>query len=226
MGLNVQVAPAWRTCFGGARVGMLAIDAVTNPRSHAELERRVAEIETALREKHRDQHRADLTALPTVQAYQRHYRAFGQTYHVVRQLESVALKSKPLASPSALVLAMFAAELESLVLTAAHDLDSVEPPVVVDASRAGDRFVGIGGQEHTMRADDMCIRDASGIVSAVVYGPDRRTRLSEATTRVLFTSYVPAEIDDAIPRRHLERIAELVRLVSPEAQVGSVELYG
>jgi DNA/RNA-binding domain of Phe-tRNA-synthetase-like protein len=121
--------------------------------------------------------RAQLANLPVVQAYQRHYRVFGQTYHVLRQLESVVVKGKPLSSPSALVLAMFAAELDSLLLTAAHDLDALEPPIVIDASVAGERFVGIGAQEHTLRADDMLMRDDAGIISAVVYGPDRRTRL-------------------------------------------------
>src|SRR5437588_219970 len=77
---------------------------------------------------YRGQTRADLVAIANVQPYARHYRAFGQTYHVLRQLESVALKGKPLTSPSTLVLAMFAAELESLLLTAGHDLDAVQLP--------------------------------------------------------------------------------------------------
>jgi DNA/RNA-binding domain of Phe-tRNA-synthetase-like protein len=121
---------------------------------------------------------------------------------------------------------MFAAELESLLLTAAHDLNAIAQPIVVDATEADERFVGIAGQEHVMRAGDMCMRDASGVISAVVYGPDQRTRLSETTCRVLFTTYAPADIDDALLRSHMTRIAELVAVLAPDAQPYPGEIFG
>jgi DNA/RNA-binding domain of Phe-tRNA-synthetase-like protein len=198
-------------------VGVLVMDGVANPRAHAGLEARVIDIEASLRQRYAGMQRAELAALPTVQAYLAHYKAFGQNYHVLRQLESVALKGKPLASPSALVLAMFAAELDSLLLTAGHDLAAVETPVVLDASRGGERFVGIGGQEHLVRGGDMLMHDARGIISAVIYGPDQRTRLNADTRSALFTTYAPAGIETALIEGHLEQIAELVRCVSPEA---------
>jgi DNA/RNA-binding domain of Phe-tRNA-synthetase-like protein len=216
--LQVDVAPGWVRAFPGAQVGMLALEGVANPPTHAGLEPRVRAIEARLRQQYAHLQRSDLAALPIVQAYQRHYRAFGQTYHVVRQLESVVLKGKPLASHSALVLAMFAAELDSLLLTAAHDLDAVEPPIVLDASHEGERFVGIGGQEHVLRSGDMLMRDGSGILSAVVYGPDRRTRVGEKTRHVLFTTYAPTGIDPYLVMRHLDQLAELVRTMSPQAK--------
>ena len=223
--VRVQVGSDWQRRFPNAHVGILALDGVSNPVSHAGLERRVRSIESALREGYAGQQRAQLAALPVVQAYQRHYRAFGQTYHVLRQLESVTLKGKPLASPSALVLAMFAAELESLLLTAAHDLDALVPPIVVDTSTDGERFVGIGEREHTLRAGDMLMRDAEGIISAVIYGPDHRTRLQPGTRRVVFTTYAPAEIEVPPVRAHLSEIAELVRLVSPDARTALERVY-
>ena len=215
--LRVQVAPGWTQTIPGAHVGMLAIEGVSNPSSHDELERRAGEMVSTLRERYAGQQRAQLAALPVISAYQRHYRAFGQTYHVLRQLESVALKGKPLASPSALVLAMFAAELDSLLLTAAHDLDALVPPIVIDASTEGERFVGLGGREHILHAGDMLMRDRDGIISAVIYGPDQRTQLHAGTKRVLFTTYAPADIDPRAVRPHLSKIAELVRLVCPAA---------
>jgi DNA/RNA-binding domain of Phe-tRNA-synthetase-like protein len=198
-------------------VGVLVMDGVANPPTHAALEARVAEIEASLRQRYAGMQRAELAALPTVQTYLAHYSAFGQNYHVLRQLESVALKGKPLASPRALVLAMFAAELDSLLLTAGHDLATVETLVVLDASQGGERFVGIGGQEHTVRAGDMLMHDARGIISAVIYGPDQRTRLNADTRAALFTTYAPAGIPTGVLEGHLEQIAELVRCVSPEA---------
>jgi DNA/RNA-binding domain of Phe-tRNA-synthetase-like protein len=169
--------------------------------------------------------RAELAALPTVQAYQAHYKPFGQTYHVLRQLESVALKGRSLASPNTLVLAMFAAELESLLLTAGHDVAALQPPIVLDASRGDERFVGIGGQAQAVRAGDMLMRDGGGIISAVIYGPDQRTRLNEQTTAALFTTYAPAGIEVALLEEHLERIAELARSVAPQATTRLQAIY-
>jgi DNA/RNA-binding domain of Phe-tRNA-synthetase-like protein len=218
--LPVVVTDAWREMFPEARVGLLVLEDVVNPPTHARLEQRVREVEAGLRERFAGADRAALAALPVIRAYQRHYRAFGQTYHVLRQLESVALRGRSLASHGALVLAMFAAELEALLLTAGHDLAAVRPPLVVDRSSAGDRFIGLGGREHELRPGDMLMRDRAGIISAVVYGPDERTRLHERTRRALFTAYAPAGVTDDAVRRHLDELAALVRLVAPAATVG------
>jgi DNA/RNA-binding domain of Phe-tRNA-synthetase-like protein len=223
--LSVSVTAAWREAFPDARVGLLVLEDVANPPAHPVLEERVRLLEAGLREQFGGANRTTLAALPAIQAYQRHYRAFGQTYHVLRQLESVALKARPLASRGALVLAMFAVELQTQLLTAGHDLDAVRPPLVIDQSNAGDSFVGIGGQEHVLRPGDMLMRDAEGILSAVVYGPDQRTRLGEDTRRALFTTYGPAGIDADALRQHLEALAALVRAVAPDATTQLLALY-
>ena len=56
------------------------------------------------------------------------------------QLES-AFKCKPVPSAAALVEAMFMAELESQLLTAGHDLDSLRSPLILDVSSGNDRYV-------------------------------------------------------------------------------------
>jgi DNA/RNA-binding domain of Phe-tRNA-synthetase-like protein len=216
--ISVVVTVAWRDAFPSARVGLLVVEDVVNPPTHGVLEQRVREVESRLRRQFAEADRSTLAALPVIQAYQTHYRAFGQTYHVLRQLESVALKGKSLASRGALVLAMFVAELESLLLTAGHDLDAVRPPLVLDCSSAGVSFTGIGGQQHTLRQGDMLMRDAVGIISAVIYGPDQRTRLNENSQRVLFTTYAPEGITDDALESHLRQLADLVRLVAPAAR--------
>jgi DNA/RNA-binding domain of Phe-tRNA-synthetase-like protein len=213
---EVEVSLAWRVAFPGARVGLLAVEGVANPASHPLLEARAREVEERLRARFAGQDRNALASLTAVQAYLPHYRAFGQNYHVLRQLESVALKSRQLTSPSALVLAMFAVEVETLLLTAGHDLDLIEMPLTIDASRAGDAFVGIGGGEIGVREGDMLIRDRAGIISAVIYGPDQRTQLRAETTRVLYTVYAPANIPDGDVIEHLERLADNVRLIAAQ----------
>lgn len=198
------------------------MNGVTNAERSAVLDGRLAELQTELRERYAAADRAVLASLPTLRAYQAHYRAFGQTYHVLRQLESVVFKGRDLASPGGtLVSAMFAAELRSLLLTAGHDVDALVPPLVVDCSKAGDRFVGINGQERELKAGDMLMRDGQGIISAVLSGPDQRTRLSATTTRALFVTYAPTGLAPAEVQRHLDQIADYVRSAAPRAEISA-----
>jgi DNA/RNA-binding domain of Phe-tRNA-synthetase-like protein len=220
MHIEVESAAEWQSTFPGARVGCLLMDGVSNAGRNPLLDGRLAELQAHLRERYASADRAALANLPVIRAYQAHYRPFGQTYHVLRQLESVAFKGRDLASPGGtLVSAMFAAELSSLLLTAGHDVDALVPPLVVDCSKTGDRFVGINGQERELKPGDMLMRDGAGIISAVLNGPDQRTRLSEATRRALFVTYAPAGISSAEVQGHLDQIVENIRLVSPRAAV-------
>src|ERR1700716_3518037 len=212
----IEASAEWRRTFPDASVGCLQMGGLSNPERHPALDQRLVELQAELRGRYASADRAALASLPVVQAYQAHYRPFGQTYHVVRQLESVALKGRDLASPGgALVSAMFAAELGSLLLTAGHDVAALVPSLALDCSRTGDRFVGINGQERELKPGDMLMRDGLGIISAVLYGPDERTRLSDQTRRALFVTSAPAGIPAADVERHLEQIGEYVRIAEP-----------
>jgi len=223
--MQVGASFAWRQAYPGAHVGALLLDDVCNSPPAPALVAALASIERDLRSTFAAADRATLLAQPTLAAYQRHYRAFGQTYHVLRQVESVALKGRPLASPGGgLVSAMFGAELESGLLTAGHDADALAGDLLIDCAHEGDRFVGIGGTERTARPGDMLMRDGHGIISAVLDGPDERTRLGPSTRRALFVTYAPQGIKAAAVRTHLERLAELVRLTAPEASTGQLTI--
>jgi DNA/RNA-binding domain of Phe-tRNA-synthetase-like protein len=216
----IEASADWRRTFPEACVGCLLMHGVRNVERNPALDGRLAELQTNLREHYVAADRTVLAELPTIRAYQAHYRAFGQTYHVLRQLESVVFKGRDLVSPGGtLVSAMFAAELGSLLLTAGHDVEALEPPLLVDCSTAGDRFVGINGQERELKPGDMLMRDGQGIISAVLNGPDQRTRLLATTSRALFVTYAPAGISHADVDGHLDQIAEYVRLAEPGAKV-------
>jgi DNA/RNA-binding domain of Phe-tRNA-synthetase-like protein len=218
--LSIEASADWRNTFPNASVGCLVMHGVRNAEHNLRLHGSLSELQAHLRERYASADRAVLAGLPVIQAYQAHYRPFGQTYHVLRQLESVVFKGRDLKSPGGtLVSAMFAAELGSLLLTAGHDVDALAPPLLVDCSRADDRFVGINGQERALKPGDMLMRDGLGIISAVLNGPDQRTRLSEATRRALFVTYAPAGISPADVQRHLDQIVEYIRLSNPQAEV-------
>jgi DNA/RNA-binding domain of Phe-tRNA-synthetase-like protein len=223
--MDIRVSDEWREAYPGASVGVLAMEGVENPTEHPALGARAHEVEEELRRRWSGATRAELNELPELEAYRRYYRRFGKTYHVQLQLESVAMKGKPLRGQSALVLAMFAAELRNRLLTAGHDLAAVEGELRVDVARSGERFVGIGGRELALEPGDMYIRDGVGILSSVLHGPDARTRIVPETRGVLFCVYAMAGIGAEAVERHLAEIAENARLVAPGASVTQREVH-
>jgi DNA/RNA-binding domain of Phe-tRNA-synthetase-like protein len=202
------------------------MDGVANPEGHPLLERRRAELEAQLRSRYAGLDRAGLKALPVLQAYAAYYKRFGKTYHLQLQLESVVLKGRPIARAAALVQAMFTAELDSLLLTAGHDLAALRGRLSAEAASGQESYTLLGGQPQQLKAGDMCIRDQEGILSSVLYGPDQRTRLTARTTGVLYTVYVPAGIQRQAVMEHLERLQADVLLAAPSAQLRFLGLVG
>ena len=215
----LHVSETWRAAYPGASIGLLAMRGVSNPEHHPLLEQRRAELQAELRSRYGGLERSQLKALPVLQAYGAYYRRFGKTYHLQLQLESVVLKGRPLPGAAALVEAMFMAELRSLLLTAGHDLDALRGRPSVEVATGEESYTTLSGQQQRLKAGDMFIRDQEGVLSSVLYGPDSRTRLTSATTGVLFTVYVPAGIEAALVDEHLARIKADVLLVAPGAEL-------
>ena len=225
MDVQVRLADAWQRDYPGASVGVLALDGVENPPEHAALAEHVQRIEDELRARWSGATRADLVRVPELEAYRRYYRRFDKTYHVQLQLESVALKGRKLRGNGSLVLAMFAAELHGLLLTAGHDQATVHGALTVDVVAAGERYTGLGGREHTLQPGDMYIHDEAGILSSILYGPDDRTPIRPTTRRALFCVYAPAGIERDAVARHLDEIASNARLIAPGVAVIHSQVY-
>lgn len=221
----VTVSDAWKAAWPGATVGALAMSNVTNPAQHAGLERWVAGHEAALRARFAGTDRAALAALPELQAYAPYYKRYGKTYHVRLQLESVALKGRPITRSSALVSAMVTNEFRHLLLTAGHDLDAMQPPVTLTVASGDERYRLLDGREQTAQRGDMMMTDGGGVISSVLYGPDQRTRITPDTRRVLFAVYAPPGIAEAAVAQHLEALQAAVRVFSPEAAVEALEIH-
>jgi DNA/RNA-binding domain of Phe-tRNA-synthetase-like protein len=213
----------WKSRWPGAVVGVLAMRSVRNPDRCEALEALKPAIEAGLRDRFAAGGKAAIRADPAIAAYDAYYRRFGNTYHVTAQVESVALKGRSIPSVAALVEAMFMAELSGMLLTAGHDLDLLGLPLSVDVAAPGDRYETMRGEEREPKPGDMLIRDACGIVSSIVLGPDRRTKIGPGTRSVLFAVYAPAGIGAAKVSSHLAEIRRLVLGVAPEAAVEVVE---
>jgi DNA/RNA-binding domain of Phe-tRNA-synthetase-like protein len=214
-----ETSESWKSTYPQAAIGVLALEKVSNPASHPELDRQKERLEVDLRSRFDGYGRAGLRDLPSIAPYVAYYRRFKKTYHVMQQLESVALKGKPIPRTAALVEAMFMAELKNQLLTAGHDLDLLRAPIGVTVARGDETYTGINGHELETKAGDMMIVDTGGILSSIVYGPDQRTKITPFTNRVLFTVYAPTGINQQMLAAHLEDLKTYVQIINPEATV-------
>jgi DNA/RNA-binding domain of Phe-tRNA-synthetase-like protein len=96
--------------------------------------------------------------------------------------------------------------------------------VSVGVALGNERYTTLNGREQVLKAGDMMMEDAEGIISSVLYGPDRRTRILPGTTAVLFAVYAPAGIGETAVRGHLEDIRAGVLLIAPDARTETLAL--
>jgi DNA/RNA-binding domain of Phe-tRNA-synthetase-like protein len=157
-------------------------------------------------------------------AYERYYKRFDKTYHVQLQVESIVLKGKSLPDVSPLLDACYIAEMETLVLTASHDVAKLHAPVSIDVSREGDMITQFNGVTKTIRAGDMIMNDGYGICCSILYGQDNRSPISSNTTHVLYVAYAPAGVPAEMVEAQLRRIEENIRLFSRAARVEQHQL--
>ncbi|MFN8483299.1 MAG: hypothetical protein U0768_09690 [Anaerolineae bacterium] len=213
--LHIEVTEGWRQAFPGAHMGLLEVSGVDNALRPSPLDAEKRAVEARLRERYAGYSRADFLALPTIGAYWSYYKRFSKTYHVLLQVESVVLKGKSLPDVSPLVDANFTAELDTLALTAGHDVARLVPPVVIDVSRDGEVFSQMGGAQKTLRAGDMVMRDAGGLACTIIYGQDDRSPISPATTHALYVVYAPAGVAAAAVQAQLDGIERNIALFAP-----------
>ena len=222
----LEVTSAWKSAFPDAHVGVLVIRDAPNVPSHSELQQRKTELEEQLRAQFAGQDRAALSSHPILQTYNNYYKRFKKSYHVQLQLESIAWKGKSIPSVSALVEAMFMAEMKNMLLTAGHDLDTLRLPLLLDVSKGTESYTLMRGDEQLLKSDDMFISDQLGIISSIIYGPDRRTQITADTRNVVFTVYAPTGIDERTLTQHLQDIQGYVLTVAPQARVDLLEIHG
>lgn len=215
--LTITGSAAWTAAHPGAVIGLLELAGVDNGPVSPLLNLRKRETEAHLRMVYAGFNRKDFLALPLMAAYDRYYRRFDKTYHVLQQVESIVLKGKNLPEVSPLVDANFSAEVESLVLTAGHDADLLQTPVWIDVSREDDQISAMNGAVRLIRAGDMVMRDPGGVCCSILYGQDNRSPITPATTHVLYVAYAPPGVPAEAVQAHLDRVEQNVRLFAPQA---------
>ncbi len=221
-----SVSEAWNRAYPGGHAGVLALQGVANPAQHAGLQERKRQLEDDLKRRYAGMDRAALLQNPLLHSYDQYYGRFKKTYHVQLQLESILFKGKSIPAVAALVEAMFMAEIDTLMLTAGHDLDKVLLPLVLDVAQGTESYTLLRGDPQAPKAGDMMIRDQEGIISSIVYGPDQRTQINPQTTRAVFTVYAPPGIAEGAVQRQLEAIQTNAKLIAPDTEVVLSKVYG
>jgi DNA/RNA-binding domain of Phe-tRNA-synthetase-like protein len=219
--VEIVLTDEFRAAFPAGVFGALEARRAPNRPAPAALGPRLRAIEAELRQRFAaDPLEHDAVARPYVE----YFRRYGNRYPVVHQARTI-LSGQPIASPSALVAAMFGAEVASLVLTSGHDRAALAGVLRVDAARDGDRYVKINGKEQSLKAGDMVVRDDEGIIACVLYGPDFRTRLRDDSAHALYGAWCPVGIASDVARTHLEMLASLVRVEWPDAEIEAPRLF-
>jgi DNA/RNA-binding domain of Phe-tRNA-synthetase-like protein len=226
MALMFDVTEGWKSAFPQAHAGVLIMEDVVNPASHAGLEIRKAALVEQLRLRYGGLDRSQLVTIPSLQVYDRYYTRFKKTYHVQLQLESIVFKGKSLPSVAALVEAMFMAEIKNMLLTAGHDFDALQLPIRLDVTQGDEVYTLMRGLNQQVKPGDMIISDGNGIMSNIIYGPDQRTQIRPDTRNVIYTTYAPAGISEQAVTEHLQDIQEYVGLFSPEARTELLRVFG
>lgn len=222
----LKISDAWKTAYPDAHFGVLVMRDVINPPQHAGLEERRKALNAELRARYAGQDRPALLTNPVLQAYETYYKRFKKTYHVQLQLESILFRGTSIPRVAVLVEAMFMAEMDTLLLTAGHDLDALQLPITLDVTPGDEPYTLLRGVEQATKAGDMLIRDGAGIISSVLYGPDERTQIAARTKNVIFTVYAPAGIDENAIVQHLQAIQQNVLLIAPRAQTELLQVFG
>lgn len=220
-----EVTPAWKSTYPKAHAGVLGMRAVTNPAHYDALESQKAALEQQLRTQFSGQDRTTIANHPVLRAYGDYYRQFKKTYHIQLQLESIVLKGKSIPSVAALVESMFMAEMQDLLLTAGHDLDTLNLPLRLDVATGSEHYTLLRGEEQILKPGDMMISDQEGVISSIIYGPDQRTQITPNTQNVVFTAYAPPGIDEQTVVEHLQHIRDHVMVFAPQAQVELLKVY-
>ena len=221
----IEISEKLRKLYPGALVGLLVMRGVRNPSHDEELDKLGSAVEARLREKYQAIGKSALRTEPVLVAYENYYKPFRKTYHVTLQLESVIWKGRTIPSVSAIVKAMFMAELFNMLLTAGHDLGKIVLPLRLDVGRETETYMALGNEQRLVKQGDMRISGASGVISSIIGGPDQRTAITADTRDLLFTVYAPPGIGEVLVRSHLGDVQRFVRTVAPEARTDLLETH-
>lgn len=217
--ISITATERWKRAYPGAMIGLLEVSGIDNTTKAAELDAEKRRVEAEVRERYAIYERNDFRALPVIAAYHEYYKRFKKTYHVLQQVESVALKGRNLPDVSPLVDANFAAEMKTLLLTAGHDLDKLSGEIVMDIASADEEITQMNGKTKTLYPNDMVMRVDGKVICSIIYGQDNHSFITPKTRHVLYVTYVPTGIPQKDVEHHLNMLEKHVQLFAKNANI-------
>ncbi|QHQ63473.1 hypothetical protein Ana3638_24080 [Anaerocolumna sedimenticola] len=207
----------------GVKMGFLIMSRVSSANPYKEEE--TAEFISVLRNKFGRLDRKELKKLNPIGTYAAYYKKFGYSYPVLAQLESVVQGKKSLDAESALLQVMFISELDSMLLTAGHDLAELQLPLLLKSATGAESYQSISGKEVKTVNGDLMLCDSIGTISSILRGPDYRSRITASTSDVLFSTYAPPGIDESYIKAHLEKLESRIKALSPSATTKLLQVF-
>ena len=207
----------------GMKMGFLVMRGVAPDSANVQGPREEAEIIAALQQKFGGMDKQALKAAYPMHIYAAYCKKFGYTYPVLSQLESVLGGKRTLQARFGLLRAMFLSELNSMLLTAGHDLAQLQLPLCLKVATGVEGYQSISGKEVTAVRGDVMLCDGKGVLSSILRGPDYQSRITSATTDVLFSVYAPPGIDAEYVREDLRQLERWIVELSPSS---STEMIG
>jgi hypothetical protein len=218
--IEMEIKDEAHTAYQGWSIGLLELEGLFPRGSGPALDAEVERVEERLKARFGGLGRGDMARIDPARAYDAHFARAGRAYPVLLQAESIASKGRRIAMSDPLVRAMFAAELEGMLLTAGHDLDALRLPLVLCLATGSEAMPTLGGSEKTPPVGDLVLRDAGGIIASVLLGPDVRTSIEPSTSRLLFVIYAPPAIAADVILGQLGRLSSLAVLACQGATAG------
>ena len=215
--LQIDISQEFTKAYPGAAVGILVLENAMIRSGGSNLDAAKHEIILGLQKQFPDMN--SLKSHPVIRAYSGYYKKFDKSYHVLGQLRSVIFEDRPLPSVAPLIEAIFAAELKNMLLTAFHDLEKISFPLKIGISSGEETYNTLGGEEKRLKPADMMVSDQIGVISSVIYGPDKRTCVTPSTSKILIVVYAPVGIEREDIISHFIDIENLIRKISPKCKM-------
>lgn len=223
--MNFTFTERLKSRYPESSIGILLMKNINNTDKDNILDRVKKESEGQIRNKYSDLSRDEVMKDETFSAYREYYKKFKKTYHLLLQLESIAKKGKSFPDVNPLVDSCFLAEMNTFVLTAAHDADLLDNHIVFDVSSENDNFTQINGMEIILKPDDIIMKSSNKNVCSIIYGQDSSTAISRGTVNVLYVSYAPGGVKEDNVYSNLNYIRNLIVQISPFTETVLINVF-
>ncbi|OGZ33384.1 MAG: hypothetical protein A2Y98_03615 [Candidatus Portnoybacteria bacterium RBG_19FT_COMBO_36_7] len=219
--MEITISENLRDRHKNVQLAMLIIRDAQNKEFDERLEKEKRVIEQYIRETYK----AGIENVGLLKKYNDYYFEFNENYPVKKQMKSI-LEGKEIPNILCLVDAMYMTELKYGCLAAGHDLDAIQGNLTLDIAQEGEIYIKINDEEQEVKKDDIVMRDNSGIIASVLFGPDNRTKIIPISKNIIYIAYFPFLVRRSEKITIIADLARLLRICEgPHAKIERMGFY-